>query len=186
MEFLKHYPQHNQVYYLTPELPDFEGFYLKVREIEGRVYTDEFVQQLPYPPADHIQKKEWDLRIKTIDRFCTYLKENNSINSILDLGCGNGWFSHFVSQQVSAAVLGVDVNKMELEQAGRVFNQVNLSFAYGDLFHPDFPVQKYDLIVMNSSAHYFESFQILIDKLKTLLHTGGEIHLLDSSTSEAS
>ncbi len=185
MEFLKTYPNNNQVYYLTPELPNFEDFYLKVRELEGRVYTDDFVVNLPYVPPGHEQKKEWIIRQKTTQNFLNYYKKLD-LQNVLDLGCGNGWFSSMLVTNNTAEILAMDVNKAELEQAARLNQNKNLNYVYADLFHPDLPSMQFDLIVLNSCAQYFPDSKLLIQRLMKMLSKNGTIHFLDSPVYEQS
>ena len=167
-----------KIEYLTEYNPDFEGNYLSVREKENRVYSDSTVLKLPYLETSHLQCAEWQLRVKTTKDFVNYL-HNNSFNNVLDIGCGNGWFSNVIANNTNGSVLGLDVNKVELEQANRLFPITNLSFAYGDVFEIDFK-QRFDLIVLNASIQYFSDIDMLIKRLKDLLASSGEIHVLDS------
>lgn len=157
----------------------FEGSYLAVREKEGRVYSDEKVATLPYLTATDPHFKEWQLRIKTLDRFLPYLADQHKNGSLLEIGCGNGWFSSRCAKEV-AKVAGVDVNLSELEQGSRVFKRENLSFYYWDIFTASPFQSKFDCIVLNAVVQYFPNFEGLIRQLKTLLNPKGEIHILDS------
>lgn len=167
-----------KVIFLTPFENTFEGNYLAVRAKENRVYSDKFVKNLPSVPSAHRQFKEWHLRQKTTERFLGYLKKGKYQN-VLDIGCGNGWFSNKIAENVSGKVLGLDVNLQELEQGRSVFQNNKLSFAYGDIFQAEFK-QPFDLIVLNASIQYFPDLELLFNRLKSLLSDSGEIHILDS------
>lgn len=164
--------------YLTPKQNAFEEAYIKAREEENRVYSSDEIRSLPYLNATHDHYDEWKLRIKSTERFIDYIK-NKSVNNILDLGCGNGWFTSLIAKNNPAEVLGMDVNDIELRQAFKTFKRVNLTFAYGDVFKADFQ-QSFDVIVLNSSIQYFENIPVLIERLKSLLVEHGEIHIIDS------
>lgn len=157
---------------------DFSNAYLKARKLEGRVYEDSFVRLLPDIPVYHDQYEEWQLRKKTADRFIDYIK-TKSVTRILDIGCGNGWFTNLIAKSNYARVYGVGVNLHELEQAERVFKKENLQFGYADIFD-DFTAKKYDVIVLNNSIHYFSDLHKTIERLKELLAPYGEIHILDT------
>ena len=63
------------------------------------------------------------------------IKNNLPENAkILDVGCGNGWFSGQLAAIASAKVYALDLNRMELEQAARIFNLHNLILCYGNIF----------------------------------------------------
>ena len=179
MDFLKNYPLHHQVYFLTPEQPGFESAYLAVRAAEGRIYTDELVRQLPRLPAQHSQYQEWRRRKRSTLRLLRYLK-NKRVANILDLGCGNGWLTHQLAVTAATSVLGLDINRVELEQAASLFSSERCHFGYGDIFTAELPKQTFDAIILNSCIQYFENLKMLLDCLLELVAEQGSIHILDS------
>lgn len=158
---------------------NFEENYVLLRNQELRLYSDELLTELPTVPKNHPHHKEWKLRTITLRRFINYLGKKHSESDLLDLGCGNGWFTNCCSKYVKSAI-GVDINMTELKQASRVFSKKNLIFYYWDIFSDISIDRKFDIIVLNASIQYFENLQNLFEKLKLLLKKGGEIHLLDS------
>lgn len=167
----------NGVHYLTPPKTDFEEVYIRLRTKEQRVHDDAFVKQLPGVSATHPHAKEWNVRRKTQERFCAFLAQENK-PSILDIGCGNGWFTAKMAPYTSE-ILGVDVGTEELEQAARCFGNETMKFACCndiDLL----PEAQFDLITFNASIQYFEPTDTFWKNLFRLLKPGGEIHLLDS------
>ncbi len=163
----------------TYDLNTFESQYLKVRAKEGRVYTNDFVRCLPNVPSKHPQFIEWKYRTATCLRFEKYLKSKN-FTAVLDLGCGNGWFSNFIHlTNTDSSILGLDVNEVELEQAQKLFGNDSVRFEYGDIFKADFE-NKFDLITINAAFQYFPNPSLLLHRLESLLNKEGEIHILDS------
>jgi SAM-dependent methyltransferase len=169
------------VYYLSEPQhdPEFENLYLKVRTIEKRVFNDEEVKRLPFISAENRHKKEWGLRINSTNRFLNYLKKQQ-VKNVLEVGCGNGWFCNRMAEATNAEITGVDVNRLELEQASRLFKKDNLKFTYGDIFERIFPAETFDIIVINSAVQYFQDIEKLIQRLFYFLAKDGEIHFLDS------
>ncbi len=178
ISYLQSFTPQNGVYFFTEEQP-FEEIYLEVREKEGRVYSDQEVQHLPHCTAQNTRFDEWQLRVATANNFNTYLQEKGAVD-VLDLGCGNGWFSNFMAKATKGTVVGVDINRLELEQAARVFPKPNLHFVYANIFTANFPLKTYDIITLNGSVQYFPDLVALIERLLTLLKPGGELHFLDS------
>jgi trans-aconitate methyltransferase len=106
------------------------------------------------------------------------------ISRVLDLGCGNGWFTYQVATHLgNAKVLGGDVNQEELDQAERCFQRPNLSFKPIDIFEFETD-QLFDLITINAAVQYFPSIKELLGVIQPLLAPGGEFHILDSPVYE--
>lgn len=169
--------QQKNVYYLTPEDISFSKQYLAVREKENRILTDTEVRKLPY-----LDRDEWPFRVKSTERFTNYIAAQKTDLYILTIGCGNGWFSNKIAE-VSAQneVIGLDVNREELEQATRIFRSKNLHFVYADIFKVTETFEaKFDMITLNGAIQYFENFEALLTLLKSFLKPDGEIHILDS------
>src|SRR5690349_5516763 len=94
---------------------DFEKKYLAVREKEGRVLSLDEIRNLPSVGKNSPDYSLWNLRKKNIQRFLQYISKKNRMN-ILDIGCGNGFFSNLMSQK-NHNIVGVDINLHELKQA---------------------------------------------------------------------
>ena len=171
----------NGVGYLTEKKEEFESDYIKVREKENRVLTDSEVSILPKTYSKNPNKKEWELREKSTQRILNYLESKNKDLSILDIGCGNGWFTNqLASISKENKIIGLDVNTEELEQAVRLFETEKTCFLYGDVFKlEDFRAQ-FDIITLNASVQYFSDFTKLITVLVNFLKINGEIHIIDS------
>lgn len=173
-------PKSEGVYIFENEKNPFEELYLKLRRKEKRLYSDEEVKLLPFASSLNPHKREWDYRAKSFIRFKEYLKKFNEELNILDLGCGNGWFSGELSKTFNHNFYCLDVNLYELRQAVRLFNDENIKFIYGDLFKMEIAKNSFDLVVMNSSVQYFGNLNSLLKELMYALKLEGEIHIIDS------
>lgn len=170
----------NGIYYLSDEDDKFELKYIKLRKKENRIYSDEEVELLPYASDKIPHKNEWKLRRKSMERFISYIQGFNNELKLLDIGCGNGWFSSNLAKNTMIEVYALDINKTELEQATRVFNTNNLKFIYGNIFENIFERSYFNIITLNSSVQYFSEFTTLINRLFYFLSDEGEIHIIDS------
>lgn len=157
---------------------EFETYYLDIRKSENRLLSDEEVTNLPIL-KNSTHTKEWEKRTSSAKRLAKYFSDLHSGN-VLDLGCGNGWFTSLLAKNNKHKVVGMDVNLTELKQAARVFQKPNLSFIYGDIFYSQFPENSFDYITINAVIQYFEDLVLLINRLFQLLKPGGEIHFIDS------
>ncbi len=163
---------------IPAELNEFESFYLGVRKSEKRLLTDNEVATLPIL-NNNPHTNEWKKRARSAQRVSKYLLQHKTGN-LLDLGCGNGWFSAMLAKNDRLEIAGMDVNLTELKQAARVFQQPNLSFLYGDVFQTKFQGNIFDYITINAVIQYFEDLDLLIKRLFDMLKPGGEIHVIDS------
>lgn len=169
----------NKVYYLSPKQGAFEQAYLTIREKENRILSDKEVRSLPYLHQQHSKHLEWKKRISSTQRTFDYLTKTKP-KHILDLGCGNGWFTHLLQQKSKATIIGADINIIELEQAARVFNNDQCHFIYGDIFSDQWPNTYFDMITLNACVQYFPDLNQLLTRLLLLLKPNGSIHLIDS------
>lgn len=159
----------------------FEEAYLKLREKENRLYSDDVVKELPEFYSDHPFKKEWEMRKSTLKKLVNHLQINNSSGSILELGCGNGWLSYNLAISLKAEICAVDINEIELLQGARVFGeQQNLCFVYSDIFSSVFKTQKFNNVILGGSVQYFNDLRNLIAKLLNLIDPPSKIYILDS------
>ena len=166
---------------------DFEQLYTDLRRAENRIYSDEQVSRLPNIERNHVYVKEWDMRKDSCERLVRHLASKKRPLKILEIGCGNGWLSHRLSEIASSYVVGLDVNLLELQQAERVFAlSPNLAFVYGDMDSAFLENQRFDVVVFAAAIQYFESLPGIIQKAFERLNEGGEIHILDSHFYEQS
>lgn len=160
----------------------FESVYIRLREAEHRLYSDEEVLNLPDISPLHPHYKEWVIRKKSTEKLIRYLNRKKMPLNILEIGCGNGWLSRQLSDIPESHVIGIETNITELRQAVRIFSQMpNLNFIRGDFNKMDFHGDLFDIVVMAASVQYFSSVQnTLKHVLRYYLKPGGEIHIIDS------
>jgi len=168
------------VYILSDINKEFEKIYLKVRSKEKRMYSDEELRMLPIASPLNSHKSEWILRAKSFQRIKDYLHSINQNFNILDLGCGNGWFSGQLSKSFNHNFTCVDLNLIELKQGRRNFTSENLNFIYADIFSTGFSNSFFDIVIINAAIQYFPDSRKLITRLFNLLKDNGEIHIIDS------
>ena len=155
--------------------------YLEVRDKEGRLYSDEALAHLPWVEPGHPLRGEWGIRAESLGRLSRYLRRLGKGLTLLDVGCGNGWMSHGLAHIPGCEVFALDLNRPELEQGARVFNQdESLTFLYGDLFEDILPPASFQIVTLAGSVQYFPDLNALLTRLLWFLEPGGEIHIVDS------
>ena len=126
-------------------LQEFEDAYVKARSREQRILSDSEVLTLPELGESHPLHVEWKIRAESTRRIISYFTRRR-FRRVLDLGCGNGWFTAKLSGLVLDSVVGVDINRTELEQAQRVFSKANISFRYHDIINDDLKMDQFYMI----------------------------------------
>src|SRR2546428_13509565 len=126
----------------------FEELYIKIREKEKRLYSDQEVSELPNVKNGHLHYDEWVIRKLSFEKFKKFLSAKNKSFNILDIGCGNGWMSNKLSEINNSTVTGIDANRYEIEQAQRVFkNSKKVKFVYSNILENIFDNgEKFDII----------------------------------------
>src|SRR5436190_14301198 len=157
--FFKNYLEHNpslefhQGLYYQKDLGrslSFEKQYTELRKNEGRLYDDAVVAKLPLISSTHPLSKEWSIRKRSADRLINFLKTKNP-QTILEVGCGNGWLIHYIHTFLQADCCGMDVNEIELKQAVSLFDKYDtLSFLYADIRSGVFEKPCTDTIILAS------------------------------------
>jgi ubiquinone/menaquinone biosynthesis C-methylase UbiE len=159
----------------------FEKNYIILRRQENRLYSDDEVALLPDISTNHIHYKEWQIRKQSCEKLISALNKKHKPLTILEVGCGNGWFSKKLSKIPNSTVTGLDINFTELEQAQKVFSDCqNLYFKYGDLRSGILNEWKFDVIVFAASIQYFPLLPEILNCAYSHLNQNGEIHIIDT------
>jgi 2-polyprenyl-3-methyl-5-hydroxy-6-metoxy-1,4-benzoquinol methylase len=171
---------------MTPDVTQateeaLEEMYIAIREKEGRIYTDKQVARLPAIDDDHRFYKEWIIRQRSSQRLVNYLTAMHKPLNILEIGCGNGWLSAQLANIPHAKVTGLDPNRIEIEQARRVFKRSNLQFTQKGFDQDAFKEKvKFDIIIFAASLQYFPSVRVIINQAFALLTPDGKVHIMDT------
>lgn len=94
------------------------------------------------------------------------------VKKVLDLGCGSGWLSIFISKY-GFEVTGIDIAKPAIE-LGKVWakeDNVNVTFLVGDLLNLPFKEGAFDAVICNSVLEHFRYDQgaILFEKIHKII-----------------
>lgn len=158
----------------------FPENYIAIRKAENRIYSIDALKALPYIPKGTPHDQEWRIRSRSARRLLRYLN-SKKINSVLEIGCGNGWLSNLIATSTNLNVVGLDVNLVELEQAAEAFGETpGLHFVFGNILDDIFAKKSFDVVLFAASLQYFEDLQTLFPHVFPLLKENGEIHIIDS------
>lgn len=120
---------------------DFEGFY--------QATSDPWDQSAQSTMSDYYNASR--------ERLCALLKSLNSVDSVIEVGCGLGYVTNFLSGKLpDTTVNGCDISSTAIKRAKTSFP--HLRFTQIDISAPDFkekndPAQ-YDVVVLNQLLWY--------------------------------
>lgn len=108
----------------------------------------------------------------------------NSDHDVLDLGCGIGKITEYISDTTNAKILGVDFayGAIGAAQARVKGKEDRINFVVGNLDKlPKVVQNKYDAIIMIDSLYFVHDLDKCVGTLKTLLKPNGKLALFYSS-----
>jgi SAM-dependent methyltransferase len=93
--------------------------------------------------------------------------------SVVDLGCGFGWFCRWARENGAASVLGLDVSEKMLARARAETGDKTVSYERADLEQLDLPEAAFDLAYSALTLHYLENLDVMLAVVHRALRPGG-------------
>lgn len=127
--------------------------------------------------ADLCQEGQTDM--EAINRLLAVL-EPNPADRLLDLGCGAGGISEYISDRTGALVTGVDYSATAIETA-RARTEVKherLQFHEADLNQLDLPDAAFDAAISIDSIYWAADFAHTLSSIQRALRPGGQLAIL--------
>jgi SAM-dependent methyltransferase len=129
-------------------------------EFENKLYLLEGATSIKYGGGIHTKHKH----IKYHDFF---VKNLNSNEKVLDIGCGNGYLSYdMVTKVQGVKVVGIELNDRNIEFARKHYKHDNLNFLKGDALSNDIPEDKYDVITLSNVLEHIKKRVEFLKNLK--------------------
>jgi ubiquinone/menaquinone biosynthesis C-methylase UbiE len=95
-------------------------------------------------------------------------------NDFLEVGCGNGVVSRYLADKYKANVVGIDVDKEQIELAEKGIGDVaNIRFFEADATRLPFEDASFDLVLSFGVLHHIENWQDALKEIKRALRPGG-------------
>jgi len=85
---------------------------------------------------------------------------------VLDVGCGNGFVAYDISQKAKS-VLGIDINRQNIQSAKEHYQRENLSFIFGDATKYQFK-KGFDTIILSNVLEHIKNRAAFLKKIKKL------------------
>jgi SAM-dependent methyltransferase len=95
--------------------------------------------------------------------------------SVVDLGCGFGWFCRWAREQGATRVLGLDVSEKMLTRARADTDDPAIVYERADLERLDLPAAAFDLAYSALALHYLEDLGGMLATVHRALLPGGRL-----------
>jgi cyclopropane fatty-acyl-phospholipid synthase-like methyltransferase len=101
---------------------------------------------------------------------------------VLDLGCGNGLISEYISDRTGAHVTGLDYIPGAVDQARKrtAAKSERLEFVAGDINRLELPARSFDVVLSIDSMYFSEDYASTIRNLKAALRPRGRMGIFYS------
>jgi cyclopropane fatty-acyl-phospholipid synthase-like methyltransferase len=104
---------------------------------------------------------------------------------VLDLGCGAGAISEYISDTTGAVVTGVDYAALAVQAANdRIKKRDRLTFIEGDLNHLQLDPEDFDAVVLIDSIYWASDTSRTLSSILASLNTGGQMAVVIAQTLE--
>ncbi|KAK6958304.1 hypothetical protein Daesc_001102 [Daldinia eschscholtzii] len=95
--------------------------------------------------------------------------------TVLDLGCGFGWFSRFARENGAKFVRAIDISEKMLERAEEMTSDDNIKYERANLEDLILAEGEYDLVFSSLAFHYVANIASLIKKIGIGLKPSGRL-----------
>ncbi|MBU7018536.1 MAG: class I SAM-dependent methyltransferase [Theionarchaea archaeon] len=102
-----------------------------------------------------------------------------SENRVLDMGCGIGKITEFISDLTHAHILGIDLASKAIQraQARTEEKRARLEFREADMNNLSLPPASIDTVIALDTLHYLENLEKTIGQMKSWLQPHGQMGL---------
>jgi 2-polyprenyl-3-methyl-5-hydroxy-6-metoxy-1,4-benzoquinol methylase len=137
-----------------------------------------FYRELPFNYRQSIREHAVTIRrANAIASYPVLAPLLNKKTSLLDVGCGAGWFSLNAAYHWRCQTTGIDFNEIAINRARDVAQELGVSAAFqvADLFLFDNPI-RYDLVVSLGVLHHTNDCHAALDRLcGVYVKSGGHV-----------
>jgi len=102
------------------------------------------------------------------------LLPNLSGKSVVDLGCGYGWFARWARQHDALRVLGLDLSERMIARAKADTDDPAIEYMIADLEHVELPEGAFDMAYSSLTFHYIVDFSRLVGMVRRALRPSAQ------------
>jgi len=108
-----------------------------------------------------------------------YIREHLTTEKVLDIACGSGYGSYYLSLNNNLKVIGADVNGNSISKAKETYQKDNLKFQVANALSLPFKDSSFDSIVSLETIEHFNvnDQKLYLQELKRVLKPEGKLWL---------
>lgn len=111
--------------------------------------------------------------IRIIERLFSYL-DLKEIKNALEIGCGVGMLSDYLSQKYDINIFGIDVDPEQIEVAKEYFkDNKKLSFSVESAIDLPFDNSSFDMVLSFKILHHISGWQSVLKEVQRVLKPNG-------------
>lgn len=123
---------------------------------------------------DDLLQNVGDMALKRRAKRMIQQLELKNVDKILDLGCGDGYYSYLLSRiSLKIEVIGIDNHVAAIESAKRQARKRNIKFIIGNAEKLPFPENYFDKIVMSEIIEHVKDDERVLREARRVLKQGG-------------
>lgn len=123
------------------------------------------------------------LKTKALEKLMRKNKISIKDKTVLDVGCGTGFFIEYFLKKRAKKVVGIDITKTSVESLRRRFNHQNCTLKTADIGGRDVPINgNFDVINAFDVLYHITDdcrFENAVDNIKDFLKKGGVVFVTD-------
>ena len=123
--------------------------------------------------ADASSQEHQEIRYRVITEMADFRGK-----SVLDVGCGLGWFGDYLTKRYpTAQYFGVDLSQRVIDQA-----RVLRPYAFGvmDILKNEKPAELFDIVVGNGIIYLLHHAKLVFDLIKRMIELSREVTIFNS------
>ncbi|KAK9318824.1 S-adenosyl-L-methionine-dependent methyltransferase [Lipomyces orientalis] len=93
--------------------------------------------------------------------------------TVLDLGCGFGWFCRWAKEAGARRAHGIDISQNMLSMALAAGSDPAITYEVADLDQVNLPIESFDVVYSSLTIHYLEDPRRLFGQVYNTLSPGG-------------
>lgn len=114
----------------------------------------------------HILEKGIHPKHRLMKYHLFFVNNIDSGDSVLDIGCGNGYLTYDISEKAEK-VVAVDLDRKNIELAKKKFFRQNITYLVGDATKLNLK-EKFDVVVLSNILEHIEDRHSFLSRIYTL------------------